>query len=548
MKSKITVRCNNDHALVSWSFENIIPGCIGFALYRNRNGKEEIVQNRIGFADGVPKLPAVGTPMLSTKFPIQRFVWTDFDVNDGDLIQYKIVPISIKNDKIIELSELTIKYSKACKVETGKNLKAYFNVGLISSQFFSKLAKDAKGKKLTPKSIVNDKSSNRLREFLGGGLTKKLFSLLDELGKEGETKIIYLALFELEQTDLINKLIKIGKRCNLILANGAANNSEIDKNNEAREIIEKSNINLFDRMVGSGHLSHNKFIIICDSKNNPQEVWTGSTNWTPNGLFGQVNNAILIKDSKLAVEYYNEWQQLKAAKSDYPKMLSEYNSKIKIGKLATTWFNPTPAQGDLADVQTLIKEAKNGILFLMFNPGTKNTLYNSILEIARTTSSLYIRGILNQEPVTKGDKIVSLEKPIRILDKGREIKTDWQTIMPSALKGESSWEDESSIGLVRIHSKVIVIDPFGQNPYVITGSNNLGPKASKTNDDNLNIISDQKLAEEYSVNIMSIYNHYHFRFASKLKKTGGFKGLTKDPNWMKSYLTADRLSELEFWL
>ena len=31
---------------------------------------------------------------------------------------------------------------------------------------------------------------------------------------------------------------------------------------------------------------------------------------------------------------------------------------------------------------------------------------------------------------------------------------------------------------VHIHSKVIVLDPFGKNPVVMTGSHNLGYKAS----------------------------------------------------------------------
>ena len=41
-----------------------------------------------------------------------------------------------------------------------------------------------------------------------------------------------------------------------------------------------------------------------------------------------------------------------------------------------------------------------------------------------------------------------------------------------------------------VHSKVILVDPFGADPVVLTGSHNLGPKASGTNDENLLIIRD----------------------------------------------------------
>jgi hypothetical protein len=66
---------------------------------------------------------------------------------------------------------------------------------------------------------------------------------------------------------------------------------------------------------------------------------------------------------------------------------------------------------------------------------------------------------------------------------------------------------------VMIHSKVVVIDPFGENPVVMTGSHNMGPKASKENDDNLAIIANAPdLAAEYAVNILGVYGHYKWLY------------------------------------
>lgn len=549
MESKVTIKWNNDYALIAWEYSELIPNCIGFALYRKRNGIEKLVENQIGFANE-PKPNELPT----NKFPIQRFVWTDFKVYDGDTINYRIVPVVLENNIVKEVIDKAIPYlENDVKIATGDTIQAYFNVGLVSSQFYSKWAVNANGQTLRPVDIVTADSTNKLRNFLGGELVKKLFELLDDVAKPGSTKEIYLALFELEQEDLIEKLIKIGSRCHLILANGAANSRKIDKNHESRERLQLTDIDLYDRIVGSGHLSHNKFMVICDKNNGnlvPQTVWTGSLNWTPNGLFGQVNNGILIKDKQLANEYYSEWQELKAAKSEYTQKLKDYNSTVKTGLPAIkprTWFNPIEKERDLEDVRALIDNAQDGILFLMFNPGTQKTLYNRILEISKQNQSLYIRGILNQEPVTKGDKLVDIKKPVKLFNNDRKFETDWETILPSAIKANPLWKDESTIGLVRIHSKVIVIDPFGANPYVITGSNNMGTKASKGNDDNLNIIADRKLAEEYAVNIISVYNHYHFRFSSKINTQYKYKGLTKDINWMNSYLTESRKQELDFW-
>lgn len=66
-------------------------------------------------------------------------------------------------------------------------------------------------------------------------------------------------------------------------------------------------------------------------------------------------------------------------------------------------------------------------------------------------------------------------------------------------------------GIVNIHSKVIMLDPFGENPVVMTGSHNLGFKASSKNDDNLIIIEGNgPLAAAYAVNIIAIFQSYRW--------------------------------------
>lgn len=63
-----------------------------------------------------------------------------------------------------------------------------------------------------------------------------------------------------------------------------------------------------------------------------------------------------------------------------------------------------------------------------------------------------------------------------------------------------------------IHSKVVVIDPFGSHPVVMTSSHKLGPTAREENDDDLLIIEDAPdLAQAYAVNIMGVFDHYKFR-------------------------------------
>lgn len=101
-----------------------------------------------------------------------------------------------------------------------------------------------------------------------------------------------------------------------------------------------------------------------------------------------------------------------------------------------------------------------------------------------------------------------------------------------------------------IHSKVVVIDPFGAKPVVMTGSHNLGPKASSKNDDNLVIIKGAKgLAEEYAVNIMGVYGHYKWLYdQARRKGQPHFDGNEPDDGWQQHFTSGPAAHEIAFWL
>jgi phosphatidylserine/phosphatidylglycerophosphate/cardiolipin synthase-like enzyme len=103
-----------------------------------------------------------------------------------------------------------------------------------------------------------------------------------------------------------------------------------------------------------------------------------------------------------------------------------------------------------------------------------------------------------------------------------------------------------------VHSKVVLVDPFSDHPVLLTGSHNLGPKASGVNDENLLIFRDAfGLAAAYATNIMSIYNQYRWRFRRYIQpKNKRWKGLKDNDAWQKGYLKAGSaaLREINFWM
>jgi hypothetical protein len=58
-------------------------------------------------------------------------------------------------------------------------------------------------------------------------------------------------------------------------------------------------------------IPHNKFLVHCSADGTPLEVWTGSTNISEKGIFGQCNTGHVVTDRDLAGRYLEFWTALK---------------------------------------------------------------------------------------------------------------------------------------------------------------------------------------------------------------------------------------------
>ena len=145
---------------------------------------------------------------------------------------------------------------------------------------------------------------------------------------------------------------------------------------------------------------------------------------------------------------------------------------------------------------------------------------------------------------------------MKLYDGGKTapIPVRYESMVPKAIKDVfHNWVSEVMNQGVHVHSKVIVIDPFGKNPVVITGSHNLGYKASTKNDDNMMIVEDNApLAASYAANIIAIYQTYRWNtyVDAHAKDPQVWHGLVDNATWQDSYLKAGGpdLAEIKFWL
>ena len=559
---QIRAYVDSDRVFVAWELDAPVPDCRGFALTRKvtATGAETILDTWVGFSgDSAPP----GTRQPSTQWPIQRFMWSDYAPPRQE-VSYQAVPLTgDKSDLVQDLAHAT-GWSAPVTVtaDVGDGISAYFNRGVVATQWLSGALRERGGETRAELTKVISTPGDRIRNFLGGAVLWRLPQLLsDTLASGGE---IYAALFELNDPQLIAGLAAFGQRAHVILANGA---DIPDENSAARASLRAKGVDVRDRMVSSSHFAHNKFLVVTTA-GQPQAVWTGSTNWTQTGLCTQSNNAILIEDAGVAGWYRAEWDQLAAAGNAYPAQLREANSAVRQqalaqGGSAQAWFAPVKDTVDLVSARQRIDRAEQGILFLMFNPGPQGTLLNDI--IARSTpgtatydQNLHVSGVVNQDPGTTAHPVIGL------LHRGDMTQADIDVVLPAAVDSDFAfWRKELSYSLVMVHSKCIVIDPFGANPCVMTGSHNMGPKASGENDDNLIIIEGQPaLAAAYAVYIMGVYNQYRWRYhqrqaakgqASATTAAAGatttWAGLVNDDTWQARYFTpGPEQREIAFWL
>lgn len=547
MPIELKVYVNSDDAFLCWRAKAPIEGCRGFALHRKRNGKQEVVPSYVGFEGDDTES---GEHRSTEEWPIQKFIWTDYLAKAGDKVSYRVVPMVGEAGELEPLESEASKWTATVAIENpveGK-ISAFFNRGIVASQWVSR-SLGAAGKKIIETKLRDsiETIGDRTRDYLGGELKAQILSMLDDYARNKGH--IYAALYELSDPELIDGILAFKKRAHVVLANGSVKKSGEDQNSDARSQIE-GKVDLHNRMCSPKRLGHNKFVVFCDSQNLPKQVLTGSTNWTPTGLCTQANNGLVITDSKVAKQYLEHWAVLSDAGDDLTQDLLDDNDKVRKISLSGTkgslWFTAVSEQQDLEEAKAVISAAKKGVLFLMFNPGPRGTLLNAILEKRDEDEDLYVQGVVNQNPGTE-------KNPVELFHRGTRAKANYEIVLPEAIdEATAFWRDEVKKlprTFAMVHSKVIVVDPFSPSCAVMTGSHNLGPKASGTNDENLLILKgNSELAQAYAVNIMSIYNQYRWRFFRlKSEKSKSWLGLKNNDTWQKGYFTDAKKAEIDFW-
>ncbi|HYM60374.1 MAG TPA: phospholipase D-like domain-containing protein, partial [Thermoanaerobaculia bacterium] len=573
--AKAIAIANNDYVHIAWSYDEKLDDCAGFSIHRFTKDTPDAGVALPMFERGPD---GARLKVCSDQDPIRKYSWRDVSAPRDGTYKYRVIPMKGPNVPLAGVPQPETDWVTVSE-QCGDHATVFFNRGILATQataddlFAARTKSQFTAAAETLKTLIETRGSH-LRKSLSGELFKALTTLLDRARNEGGS--CWAALFELTDQELIERLCAC-KDLHLILAN---NNDEVTldghkktvydgKNKPAAEALQKAidaggNIEVIRRYMPSGHIGHNKFMVYCDKAGTPKAVLTGSTNWTASGLCTQSNNAIMIESEELAGQYLAYWQDLR---KDVPahvpvppasmkgiqgqalrKSCASRRPRVSLDGMATiqAWFSPntSPAKRagkgdkasllpvDMAEVYEILHGARQSILFLAFMPGKAGAAgsFHFLKEVARVISAkpeLFVRGAVSDPALTNE------------LDRTRwstEFNDDMMVVSPQCIwKDFEDWREEIyKYGHAVIHDKTIVVDPFSPNCVVITGSHNLGFRASMCNDENVLIIrGDRAVAQAYAAHVMDIVEHYRARWIaakdadSKARKEAGGKKVSK---------------------
>lgn len=605
--SKALAFSNNDIAVLAWTYDEHLAGCLGFAVYRGdvHAGSWQALPAMATF-DGKP--PPAG--QTTEQAPVQKFWWKDLGARRGGMYQYRVVPLGGTPGNLKPLPGAEPLVTNAVSLTPDRGLfQAYFNRGIVATQAVTHALGTPSAARLL-RHIADPKDALRLQ--LSGQIQSALEALLDLVDQKTGAEIRG-ALYELNDPLGLEKRLQGGdpqaaaKRA-VVLGNaretegkGETRKDIPDADVKNRDALKAAGVNVVDRILPSGHIPHNKFLVLKENQV-PTKVLTGSTNWTTTGLCAQTNNALIINSPLVAAQFAAYWDQLEKdtaqaeaggkwqgkdlrswaqehneAAQKSPIHLEDGSCTVEVQFAASTASSlnaKKPVEPrDMERVFQLIGQAKQAILFLAFDPGN-NSILDATGRALAANEKLFVRGALTsaaraenfaealangeaaaEHPNPKKSEIQVVGEPSHAPAKGGKIQPDFRAIPAGAIGKDDAfgaWESElRSAGHAIIHDKIVVIDPFSPDCVVITGSHNLGYRASSNNDENFVIVSGHRsLAEAYACHVLDVYDHYAWRYWLQQDPDKFGRPLSNDDTWQERYLKNGKptSAEMQFWL
>jgi len=484
-------------------------GCLGFTLQRSDVGTPAMrfLPNSITFAS-TPE----DTPLDTENSPLQKFRWGDYTCKPGTAYKYTVTarygdgnttPVKLKDGDSVEVDVTTEDPKQQATA-------VFFNRAAAASQAYIRKFGDA-----DPNQLGEPKKTEALA-WLSRGLEEVLLDFQSQATDKSFG--LHCAVYEFQKDNLLaglKKALDRGVDVQVVYHyrhKGTAADKTWTKNEAAAKAAGLTAV-CTQRKQNPGVIMHNKFMVLLkDGK--PIAVWTGSTNWTEGGIYGQLNVGHAVYDPKVAATYEGYFQLLK-------KDLSDKDMKAGVRGLGAV-----PSTAPAAGVLPILSPQSDRTMLTLYGSIMANA--QCVLVSAPFALADEITKVLNAVPAGKMnyllvDKEGSLgdKNEIKEIEKVPANSVAFAATLPSNLTSfqdkllKDSAESYHHAG-VHIHSKIILADPFGDDPVLVTGSANFSTNSTMHNDSNsLLVRGDKAVTDIYATEFMRMFEQYHFRGAKK---------------------------------
>ncbi len=526
--------------------ESARPGCLGFSVERTDldTGERRWLPNMLRF----PSDRGDGRQTTASA-PLQVFRWGDYTARAGRRYAYRAVarygsPADvIREGRAIEAGR-SLPGGVAVEVRTEDSANpttaVVFNRGAAASKAYN------------DKFGATDPAKNPVAlAWLSRGLEEALLAFLSRA--EGPDWGLHAVVYEFQKPNLLDAVgtakargaeVKVAYHARV---KGAADQADDRRAREEAGAVEEAadaagddktaarNLAAIwdarlDAALGSslkprrappqGAIMHDKYVVLLKD-GTPVAVWTGSTNWTEGAIYGQLNVGHAVSDPVVAALYERSFQLLftdpdaEHTKAGNEQLTPVPPSRDAIPHGVTVLFSP---QSDLRMVELYAEICANAKLLLVSAPFLLHSVIRGALFSPPGDALRYVMSdkpgafgakgaidLFNGAPGNQGAAATMLKGPLN----------DFQGKL---LEGRESFHH----GGVHVHTKIILVDPFGTDPILVTGSANFSTNSTTANDSNTLILrGDSAVADIYATEFMRMFQHYWFRYRQGLQPDEG---------------------------
>ncbi|MGC6514099.1 MAG: phospholipase D-like domain-containing protein [Myxococcota bacterium] len=306
------------------------------------------------------------------------------------------------------------------------------------------------------------------------------------------------------------------------------------------------------------HIMHNKFMVVDD-----RFVFAGTANWTDTDLRHNSNNFVVIDSPAVAADFDAEFEQMFAGKFGHDKEINDNERIYTVGDTTVeVWFSPQ--EDAMGRILEYVDAAQESVKFTIF-AFTKDQVGSAFI---RKQEELAAKGILEgDDPEWPRYGIAGMIDQSQLHSNGQyhEVYRLMGAGIPLRMDANDNSQQpgDYQAGGGRLHSKTMVIDPYGENPTVITGSFNWSASATRSNDEYLIVMRGARVAQAFDKYFYDLWRDGRRMGNERLNEQGITPGSIRidevmwygahenDPDGFDQYIelrnTLDRPVSLDLW-